>query len=85
MMTIGGLLDRSTHFDAIAGRKGCDQRLQDRLDLLGDLWRLCRLIDVRANRQDGRAIAALEDRLFQTNFRMADLVERNLTAVSGHQ
>src|SRR5436190_1065708 len=56
-----------------------------RRDLLGNLWRLGRLIDVRADRYDGCAIAALQDRLFQTDFRVADLVERNLAAVPAHQ
>jgi hypothetical protein len=82
---LGRLLDRSTQFDAIAGWKGRDQRLKGRHDLLGNLRRLGRLIDVRANSDDGCAIAALQDRLFQADFRMPNLVERNLAAVPAHQ
>lgn len=43
------------------------------------------LVDIRADRDDGCAIVALQDRLFQPNFRMADLVERNLPATPAHQ
>ncbi len=75
----------AAHFDAIAGRKGRDQRLKRLHDLLGDLRRLGRLVDIRADRDDRRAIAALQDRLFQTDFGMADLIERNLAAVPAHQ
>ena len=32
-----------------------------------------------------RTIAALEDRLFKTDLRMADLIERNLAAIPAHQ
>ena len=52
---------------------------------LGNLRRLGRLIDVRADRDDGYAIAALQDRFLHTDFRMPDLVERNLAAVPAHQ
>src|SRR5207247_366258 len=71
--------------DTIAGRKGGDQRLKGGLDLLRDLRRLGRLIDVRAYRDDGGAIAALQNRLFKSDFRMADLIERNRAAVPARQ
>jgi hypothetical protein len=79
------LLDRSAHLDAIAGRKGCDQRLEGLHDLVGNLRRLGRLVYVRAERNDGRAIAPFQHGLFKTDFRMADLVEWNLPAVPAHQ
>ena len=82
---LGRLLDRSAHFDAVAGRKGRDQRLERRHDLFGNLRRLGRFIDFRADRDDRRAIAALHDRLFQTDLRLTDLVERNRTAVAARQ
>src|SRR5436305_466546 len=50
-----------------------------------DLWGLGRLVDVRADRDDGRAIAALQDRLLEMDFRMPDLIERDLTAVPARQ
>ena len=52
---------------------------------LRDLGRLCRLVDVRADRDDWRAVAAFHDRFFEPDFGVADLIERNLAAIAAHQ
>ena len=78
------LLDVAAHLDTISNGKRRDEWLQSFHNLLGNLRRLRRLVDIRPDRDDRRAVTTLQDRFFKPDFGVPELIQRNLTAIPAH-